>query len=330
MSARPTRDAYGHALIELAERDPRVVVLDADLSRSTRTEWFQARFPDRFFNLGIAEANMVGVAAGLAAAGKLPFATTYAIFIGRAFDQIRQAVCYAGANVKIVATHGGLAASYDGGSHQGIEDLALMRSLPGMTVLIPADYEQAKEAVFAAAAHEGPVYLRLQKEEVPVFTPPGAPFRIGWAERLGEGSDVALLATGALVAEALAAAEALRREGIEAEVVNVATLKPLDAIAVRDSARRCGCLVTAEEHTVIGGLYESVLGVLAGEILAPVVPVAMRDRFGETGPWRALLARFGLDADGICTAAREAVRRKLSLRSPVDGLVPTPADEPPP
>ena len=313
MSARPTRDAYGHALIELAERDQRVVVLDADLSRSTRTEWFQARFPDRFFNLGIAEANMIGVAAGLAAAGKLPFATTYAIFIGRAFDQIRQAVCYAGANVKIVATHGGLAASYDGGSHQGIEDLALMRTLPGMTVLVPADYEQAKEAVFEAAAHVGPVYIRLQKEDVPCLTPPGTPFHIGRAERLVQGNDVALLASGALTAEALAAAETLGAEGIAAEVINLHTLKPLDAAAVREAARRCGCLVTAEEHSIVGGVYEAVLGALAGEILAPVVPVAMQDRFGETGPWRALLARFGLDAEGIHAAACEAVRRKAAL-----------------
>lgn len=313
MTARPTRDAYGHALIELAERDPRVVVLDADLSRSTRTDWFQARFPGRFFNLGIAEANMIGVAAGLAAAGRLPFATTYAIFIGRAFDQIRQSVCYAGANVKIVATHGGLAASYDGGSHQGIEDLALMRTLPGMTVLVPADYEQAKQAVFAAAAHDGPVYIRLQKEDVPCITQSGTPFRIGPAERLVEGSDVALLAAGALTAEALAAAGALRGEGIAAEVINLPTLKPLDEAAVRDAARRCGCMVTAEEHSVVGGLYEAVLGALAGEVLAPVVPVAMRDRFGETGPWRALLAHFGLDADGIRAAAREAVRRKQEV-----------------
>jgi len=316
VSGRPTRDAYGHALIELAEQDPRVVVLDADLSRSTRTEWFQARFPDRFFNLGIAEANMIGVAAGLAAAGKLPFATTYAIFIGRAFDQIRQAVCYAGANVKIVATHGGLAASYDGGSHQGIEDVALMRTLPGMTVLVPADYEQAREAVFAAAAHEGPVYIRLQKEDVPVLTPSGTPFCIGRAERLTEGSDVALLAVGALTAEALAAAQTLRQEGISAEVVNLPTIKPLDVQAVRESARRCGCVVTAEEHSVIGGLYEAVLAALAGEVLAPVVPVAMQDRFGETGPWRALLARFGLDAEGIRAGAREAVRRKAAVRHP--------------
>lgn len=316
MSGRPTRDAYGHALIELAARDPRVVVLDADLSRSTRTDWFQARYPDRFFNLGIAEANMIGVAAGLAATGKVPFATTYAIFIGRAFDQIRQSVCYAGANVKIVATHGGLAASYDGGSHQGIEDLALMRTLPGMTVLVPADYEEAKEAVYAAAAHTGPVYIRLQKEDVPVFTTPGAPFRIGPARRLREGADVAVFATGALVAESLEAAAALGGEGIAAEVWNVSTLKPLDAAALREAAARCGCVVTAEEHSVIGGLHEAVLAALAGEVQAPVVPVAMADRFGETGPWRALLARFALDSAGIAAAAREALRRKAALLAP--------------
>ena len=315
MTGKPTRDAYGHALIELAERDPRLVVLDADLSRSTRTEWFQARFPDRFFNLGIAEANMIGVAAGLAAVGKLPFATTYAIFIGRAFDQIRQAVCYARANVKIVATHGGLAASFDGGSHQGLEDVALMRALPGMVVLVPADYDEAKAAIVAAAAYDGPVYIRLQKEEVPSCTDATAPFVIGRASCLLGGDDVAIVAAGALTAEALRAARMLTSEGITARVINMPTIKPLHTSVVRDAARECGCIVTAEEHMYTGGLHEAVLGALAGDILAPVVSVAMQDRFGETGPWRALMAKFGLSAEGICVAAREAVRRKALLAS---------------
>ncbi|HEU5319714.1 MAG TPA: transketolase C-terminal domain-containing protein, partial [Methylomirabilota bacterium] len=268
MELKATRDAYGHALLELGADDPRIVVLDADLSRSTRTEWFQQKFPDRFFNLGIAEQNMVGVASGLALTGLIPFATTYAIFVGRAYDQIREAVCYADTNVKVVATHAGLAASYDGGAHQGIEDLALMRVIPRMTVLSPADYNEARQAVRAAAGFPGPVYIRLQKEPVPVITPPDRPFVIGRVTTLAEGDDVALVATGSLTARALAAAGALREEGVAAAVVNVSTLKPLDAAAVRRAVARAGCAVTVEEHNRYGGLHEAVLAALAGEVHA--------------------------------------------------------------
>ncbi len=310
---KATRDAYGDALIELAERDPRVLVLDADLSRSTRTEWFMKRFPDRFFNIGIAEQNMIGVAAGLAAAGFVPFATTYAIFISRCFDQIRQSVCYAEANVKIVATHAGLAASHDGGSHQGLEDVALMRALPGMTVLSPTDYNEARQAVFAAAAHPGPVYLRLQKEPVPVVTEPDAPFPIGPARLLADGRDVALVATGSLASRALAARAILAERGIGAAVVAASTLKPLDAAAICAAAARCGCVVTIEEHNRIGGLHEAVTAALGGEIRAPVVPVAMDDRFGETGEWHGLLDAFGLTETGIVAAAMKAIERRRDL-----------------
>jgi transketolase len=318
-SQRPTRDAYGRALVELGERNQAVVVLDSDLARSTRTVWFQERFPDRFFNMGIAEANMVGVAAGLAHTGRIPFVTTYAIFIGRAFDQIRQSVCYSGTNVKIVATHAGLSAGHDGGSHQGIEDIALMRVLPGMTILSPADYYEARQAIFAAAAHEGPVYVRLGKESVPCFTDADRPFAIGRAARLVEGSDAAVLATGALTHIALRAAESLHEEGISVEVVNVSTLKPLDVAVVTDAARRCGCLVTAEEHSRIGGLYGAVAELMASGSRAPVVPVAMDDCFGETGSWRELLDRFGLNADGLAASVRRAIHLKRSIVGTTEG-----------
>lgn len=322
---RATRDAYGTALIELAEREPRLLVMDSDLSRSTRTDWFMKRFPDRFLNAGIAEQNMVGIAAGLAASGFLPFVTTYAIFINRCFDQIRQAVCYAGANVKIVATHAGLAASYDGGSHQGLEDIALMRVLPGMTVLSPADYHEARQAVFTAAAHPGPVYLRLQKEPVPVVTAPDTPFVIGPARVLAEGRDVALIATGAMVARALAAAGMLAAQGIGAAVIAVATLKPFDAATIRKVVGECGCAVTVEEHSSIGGLHEAVTAALAGKAAAPVVPVAIHDRFGETGGWHELLEAFGLTEAGIAAAATKAVGMRSAAGSPHFGVPVRPA-----
>jgi transketolase len=313
MEMKATRDAYGTALIELAEREPRLLVMDSDLSRSTRTDWFMKRFPERFLNLGIAEQNMVGVAAGLAASGFLPFVTTYAIFINRCFDQIRQAVCYAGANVKIVATHAGLAASYDGGSHQGLEDIALMRVLPGMTVLSPADYNEARQAIFAAALHPGPVYIRLQKEPVPVVTDPDTPFVIGPARVLAEGGDVALIATGSMVARALEAAGVLAAQGIGAAVVAVATLKPLDGATIRKVVERCGCAVTVEEHNSIGGLHEAVTGAIGGAVAAPVVPVAMHDRFGETGGWHELLEAFDLTGASIAATAMDAIELRRHL-----------------
>ena len=310
MIEKPTRDGYGHALLELAAMNDAVVVLESDLARSTRTEWFLAEHPDRFYNMGIAEANMIGVAAGMAEAGLIPFATTYAIFIGRAYDQIRQAVSYGMANVKIVATHSGLSASHDGGSHEGIEDMALMRVLPGMTVLSPADYDQTKAAVVAAAAWRGPVYVRLGKFPVPCFTEPGRPFTIGRADLLVDGDDVAIVATGPMVYEALKAAEGLREAGVSAGVVNVATIKPLDADLLVTVARRCGCVVTAEEHSRIGGLFSAVAELLARHAPVPAVPVGMDDRFGETGEWHELLERFGLSAAGITAAARTALELK--------------------
>jgi transketolase len=308
-AGRATRDAYGDALLELGEIRPDVVVLDADLSRSTKTEAFGRRFPDRFFNVGIAEQHMIGMAAGLSMAGFVPFATTYAIFIARALDQIRQAVCFGRCPVKIVATHGGLAASHDGGTHQGIEDIALMRAMPHMTVLVPADYAEARQAVLAAAVHPGPVYLRLQKEPVPDVTAAADPFVIGQARLLREGDDVAVFVTGSLVHESLRAADVLASEGVRAAVLALPTLAPLDAAAVRELAARCGCVVTVEEHLGIGGLHDAVLHAIAGDLRCPAEAVAMSG-FGTTGEWAELREKFGLDPTGIAAAARRAVARR--------------------
>jgi transketolase len=309
---RSLREAYGEALVELGEQLPEVVVLDADLSRSTMTAAFRARFPQRSYNLGLAEANMIGIAAGLASTGRIPFATTYAMFVCRAFEQIRQAVAGTAANVKIVGTHAGLAAGYDGGTHQALEDVALMRVLPGMTVLSPADFHEARQAVHAAARQVGPVYLRLGRDPVPCWSDPSRLFEIGRAWRLTEGSDVAILATGTLVAAATAAAAQLGEVGIGAAVTNVSTLKPLDEATVIAEARRCACVVTVEEHSRIGGLFEAVAGALAGRVLAPIEPVAMADRFGESGSWEELLGKYGLSREGIVEAAMRAIAGKGS------------------
>lgn len=300
---KATRDAYGHALLALGAENGRVVVLDSDLSRSTRTDWFLDRFPGRHFNMGIAEANMIGVAAGMAMSGLIPFATTYSIFIGRAFDQIRQAVCYANANVKIVATHGGLSASHDGGSHQGIEDLALMTALPNMTVLNPADYSDAYEAIFAAAEHQGPVYIRLSKFASLDLERKG--FKIGPPRLLrdcvGE-PDVAILSTGVLVGEALASAAILQAAGVQARVFEVGTLKPTPAAEIRQIAHAAKLVVTVEEHSVHGGLFAAVAAALAGVARPPVCAIAVPDTFGATGEWGELLSAYRLTAPHIAAA----------------------------
>jgi transketolase len=305
-----TRDAYGHTLIKIAERDTRIFVLDADLSRSTRTEWFKAHYPDRFLNVGIAEQNLIGIASGLSMSGWIPFATTYAIFIGRAYDQIRQCVGFSNSNVKIVATHAGLAASHDGGSHQGLEDLALMRVIPGMTVIVPADYNEACAAIVAAAAHEGPCYIRLQKEPSPIIMPPNVEFAIGRASLLREGRDVAIAATGTLVGAALAAADHLRESGIMAAVVNVSTIKPLDILTLSEIAAMCGCVLTVEEHNFIGGLHEAVSSALARSFPVPTAAVAVPDLFGTTGSWTDLLESYGLTSTGIAQAAKQLIALK--------------------
>lgn len=306
-----TRAAYGEALVELGRTDPRVVVLDADLSKSTYTYKFAGEFPDRHFNMGIAEQNMMGVAAGLATAGKIPFASTFAVFAsGRAFDQLRVAICYPGLSVKIGASHAGITVGEDGASHQALEDLALMTALPNMTVVVPADGREARQAVFAAAASPGPWYLRLGRPVVPVVTPPDYRFSPGRGLVLREGKEVAIVACGVMVARALEAAEALAAEGIEVAVINMSSLKPLDGELVVRWARTCGAVVTAEEHSIINGLGAAVAAVLGEEYPVPLQRVGVQDRFGQSGPPDELMVAYGLAVPDLCRAVRQVCRRK--------------------
>lgn len=306
-----TRVAYGKALLELGRENPQVVVLDADLSKSTHTGAFAKEFPERFFDMGIAEQDMMGTAAGLAFCGKTVFASSFAIFAtGRAFDQVRNTICYPALNVKIAATHAGITVGEDGGSHEAIEDVALMRSIPNMTVVVPADATETRLAVKAAAAWEGPVYLRLGRLDVPVLFDEGYPFRIGKAVRLREGRDVALIANGVMVAAALEAADRLARDGIEARVINMSTVKPIDAEEIEAAARECGALVTAEEHNVLGGLGSAVAEVVVQRRPVPMALVGVQDRFGQSGKPLELLEEYGLTAADVEAAARQVVARK--------------------
>ncbi len=295
-----TRASYGEALVELgAERDD-FVVLDADLAAATQTGRFKAAYPGRFYDCGIAESNMVGVAAGIAAAGHKVFCSTFAMFAaGRAFEQVRNSVGYPRLDVNICATHAGISVGEDGASHQCNEDIALMRSIPGMTVIVPSDDTEAKAAVRAALDIEGPVYMRLGRLAVPVVNDPETyEFEVGRGVVLREGADVSIVATGLMVAAALEAAESLAEKGVSAEVVNIHTVKPLDEELVRASARKCGRVVTCEEHSVIGGLGDAVLAALAADPV-PVRKVGVQDVFGESGPAVDLLAKYGLDAAGV-------------------------------
>ncbi len=306
-----TREAYGRALAELGGYNKRVVVLDADLSKSTKTADFARVFPERFFNMGVAEQNLIGTAAGLAAAGKIPFASTFAVFAtGRAFDQIRNSVAYAGLNVKIAATHAGVTVGEDGGSHQSVEDIAVMRSLPNLTVFVPADEAETFGAVRAAAEIDGPVYIRLGRAGVPPVHGQGFRFVPGKAVIIREGRDAAIIATGIMVAAALKAASALAGEGIEARVVSMHTIKPLDVEAVLSAARETGALVTAEEHSVIGGLGGAVCEAVCQLYPVPVKRVGLPDVFGESGKPEELLEKFGLTPSGIADAVRGAVKMK--------------------
>lgn len=306
-----TRDAYGEALAELGRENPDVVALDADLSKSTKTAVFGKAFPARFFNMGIAEANMMATAAGLAAAGKVPFASTFAVFAtGRAFDQVRNSICYPHLNVKIAASHAGITVGEDGGSHQSVEDIALMRVLPNMTVIVPADAGETRAAVRAAAALDGPVYLRLGRAGGPIIFGPDYSFRVGEAVVLREGRDVSLFACGVMVAEALKAADQLAGEGLEAEVINVSSLKPFDWRTVAESVVRTGAAVSAEEHSIIGGLGGAVAECLAERHPVPLVRVGLRDTFGESGTPDELMKAYGLTAADIVRAAKEAIQRR--------------------
>lgn len=306
-----TRDAYGETLAALGEENGDIVALDADLSGSTKTALFARKFPDRFFNMGIAEANMVGTAAGLAAAGKIPFVSTFAVFAtGRAWEQVRQSVAYPRANVKIVATHGGVTVGEDGGSHQSVEDIAIMRAIPNMMVVVPADGIETRAAIRAAAAYRGPVYIRLGRNKVPTVLPEECRFAFGKGCLLREGSDLAFVTTGLMTGQALQAAGQLAREGIAARVVHLATIKPLDRELLVAAAAETGAIVTAEEHSVVGGLGGAVAELLAESHPVPMVRVGVRDRFGTSGKAEELLKYFSLTPEYLVEAAREVLARK--------------------
>ena len=296
-----TRESYGNALAALGQEHEDLVVLDADLAGATKTSTFKKAFPDRFFDCGIAEGNMMAVAAGLAAAGMVPFASTFAMFAaGRAFEQVRNSIGYPHLNVKIGATHGGISVGEDGASHQCCEDFALMRSIPGMTVMCPADDVEARAAVKAAYEFEGPVYLRFGRSATPVFHDEDSfEFKIGKGEVLQDGNDVAIIATGLMTYEAIKAGEMLREKGINARVINMCTIKPLDEELILKAAAECGKVVTCEEHSIIGGLGEAVSALLSEKCPTPVRRIGVNDEFGHSGPAADLLKQFGLSAENI-------------------------------
>lgn len=308
---KDTRSGFGAGLTELGRSNPNVVALCADLTGSLKMNAFQDENPDRFFQVGIAEANMMGVAAGLTIGGKIPFTGTFANFsTGRVYDQIRQSIAYSGKNVKICASHAGLTLGEDGATHQILEDIGLMKMLPGMVVINPCDYNQTKAATIAIADHVGPVYLRFGRPSVPIFTAEDQTFEIGKAVHLQEGKDVTIVATGHLVWEALEAAKELHNLGIEAEVINIHTIKPLDEKAILDSVAKTGCIVTAEEHNYLGGLGESVSRVLALHKPTPQEFVATNDTFGESGTPAQLMDKYGLNSSAIVEKVHVVMARK--------------------
>ncbi len=301
-----TRDSYGNALKALGAEFDNLVVLDADLAGATKTGTFKKAFPERHFDCGIAEANMICMAAGMSTAGLVPFASSFAMFAaGRAFEQVRNSIGYPHLNVKIGATHGGISVGEDGASHQCCEDFALMRSIPGMVVMSPADDVEAQAMVRAAYLHQGPVYMRFGRAAVPVIHEEGMKFEIGKGEVLKDGTDVAIIANGLMVNEALVAAEELKEAGIDAMVINMATIKPLDEELVLAAAKKCGKVITCEEHSIIGGLGEAVCAVLAEKLPTPVKRIGVNDEFGHSGPAAALLKQFGLCAENVAKVAKE-------------------------
>lgn len=308
---KDTRSGFGAGLAELGKTNPNVVALCADLIGSLKMDKFIEENPERFFQVGIAEANMMGIAAGLTIGGKIPFTGTFANFsTGRVYDQIRQSIAYSGKNVKICASHAGLTLGEDGATHQILEDIGLMKMLPGMVVINPCDYNQTKAATIAIADHDGPVYLRFGRPSVPIFTPENQKFEIGKAIKMTEGNDVTIVATGHLVWEALEASKALFEEGISAEVINIHTIKPLDEKAILESVAKTGCIVTAEEHNYLGGLGESVSRVLALNKPTPQEFVATNDTFGESGTPAQLMDKYGLNSKAIISKAKAVIARK--------------------
>lgn len=309
---KATREAYGAALVEVGAENKNIVVLDADLSKSTKTDGFKKAYPDRFFNVGIAEQNLISVGAGLAAAGKIPFVSSFAMFaVGRAFEQVRNAVCYPKLNVKICATHAGLTVGEDGATHQSLEDIACMRAVANMTVVVPADAAETKAVIKWAADYVGPVYVRLGRAGVADVTPEGYEFKPGKAMTLRDGQAATIIACGALVGPAMEAAETLASEGIDVRVINMASIKPLDTEAVTKAAKETGAIVTAEEHNIYGGLGAAVAEAVTETIPVPVERVGVKDTFGESGTPKELMAKYGLSAEFIVAAVRKVIARKL-------------------
>lgn len=308
---KDTRSGFGDGLTELGRKNPNVVALCADLIGSLKMNKFMEENPDRFFQVGIAEANMMGIAAGLTIGGKIPFTGTFANFsTGRVYDQIRQSIAYSGKNVKICASHAGITLGEDGATHQILEDIGLMKMLPGMVVINPCDYNQTKAATIAIAEHNGPVYLRFGRPAVPIFTDKNQTFEIGKAINLTEGSDITVVATGHLVWEALEASKVLLEKGISIEVINIHTIKPLDNQAILKSVKKTGCIVSAEEHNYLGGLGESISRVLAQNFPVPQEFVATNDTFGESGTPKQLMEKYGIDSKSIVKACLKVLKRK--------------------
>lgn len=311
MSKIATREAYGKALVKLGQVNDQVVVLDADLSKSTKTNDFYKAFPERFFNMGIAEQNLIGAACGLATAGKIPFASSFAMFAtGRAFEVIRNSVCYPKLNVKVCATHAGLTVGEDGASHESIEDMAIMRSIPNMTVLVPADGVEAEQMIFTAAKTYGPMYVRLGRSAVPTLFDENYKFEIGKGVLVRQGNDATIIACGIMVSEAVEACEALKSEGINVRVINMSTIKPIDRELIVAAAKETGAIITAEEHSIIGGLGSAVSEVVSEECPVIVKKIGVKDVFGESGTPAELLKKHGLTAQDIVVAVKEAISKK--------------------
>ncbi len=305
------REAYGKTLVELGKENPNLVVLDADLAVSTKTAEFGKVFPNRFFNIGVAEQDMMSVAAGLATTGKTVFASTFAVFAtGRAWEQVRISIAYPRLNVKIVATHGGIVTGEDGVTHQATEDIAIMRVIPNLSVIVPSDSIETKKAIIAAAKTYGPVYIRLCRPNVPIINEEGYDFKIGKARMLMDGKDVAIIATGIMVAQALDAAEELKKEGINAKIINMHTIKPLDKEIIMKAAEETGAIVTVEEHSILGGLGSAVAEVLIENHAVPMVRVGIKDMFAESGKPKELLEKYGLTTENIIKAVKDVIKRK--------------------
>jgi len=306
-----TRDVYGETLAQLGESSQEIVVLDADLSGSTKTNIFAKKFPERFFNMGVSEADMMGTAAGLAAAGKIPFASTFAIFAsGRAWEQVRQSIAYPKLNVKIVASHGGITVGEDGASHQAIEDIAIMRAIPNMTVIVPCDGVETRSVIQEIVKYNGPVYVRVARGKFPVVLPEDYKFTIGKGVVVRGGKDAAIIANGLMVSHALQAAAMLEKEGLQIQVINMSTIKPIDRELIIKAAQETGAIVTAEEHSIIGGLGEAVASVVAEECPVPLRRVGIQDRFGQSGLAEELLIHYGLMPKDIAATVKEVITKK--------------------